>query len=87
MPTPQLPITTLVTPCQGRRHGGIPENLRVVVRVRVDETRRHDAVGRVDNLLGSAVDLSDLDDLATRDCDVSVPAGRTRPIDDQTVPD
>ena len=46
-PKPQLPITTEVTPCQGEMVSmRIPEDLGVVVRVDVDEARRHDhAVG------------------------------------------
>src|SRR6185436_10757888 len=72
----------------GRRGDrAVPADLGIVMRMRVDESRRNDAIGAVDGLPGAAIDPADLDDLATRDCDVSVPAGRTRPIDDQTVPD
>ena len=41
------PITTVVTPCQGEmREHAVPEHLRVVVGVDVDEARRDDAAAR-----------------------------------------
>ena len=56
-PTPQLPITTVVTPCQ---HDGVeqrvPGDLAVVVRVDVDEARRDEQAGGVDLARALAVD-------------------------------
>ena len=55
-PTPQLPITTVVTPCQhDGLSSGIPRHLAVVVGVHVDETGGHDQSIGVDDLpAGSA---------------------------------
>src|SRR5690242_21906559 len=49
---------------RGWRERGIPEDLRIVVRVRIDEAWRDDAVGCVDRLLRPTGDLSDLDDFS-----------------------
>jgi len=50
---PQLPMTTLVMPCQqGRRPERIPEDLGVHVGVPVHEPRRDDPALRVDGPLG-----------------------------------
>ena len=47
---PQLPATTVVTPWKHDGvSAGIPEDLRVVVRVDVDEARRDDLPGRVEH--------------------------------------
>ena len=56
-PTPQLPMTTVVTPCQ---HDGVeqrvPGDLAVVVRVDVDEAGRDEQPGGVDGLGRVAVE-------------------------------
>ncbi len=61
MPTPQLPITTLVTPCHDEGvTGAVPTDLRVVVGMRIDEARRDDQPVGVDGALGAFGDLADL---------------------------
>ena len=51
-----------------RRQGRIPQHLRVVVRVDVDEPGRHDAPGRID--LASRRTVADLDDPTVGDADI-----------------
>ena len=48
-PTPQLPMTTVVTPCQhDGREERVPGHLAVVVRVHVDEAGRDEQPVGVD---------------------------------------
>ena len=61
-----MPITTDVTPCQPDNvQYGIPEELRVVVRVQVDEAGRDDQAVGVEHALGvGRVDLPEPRDAA-----------------------
>ncbi len=62
---PQLPMTTLVMPCQQERGAErIPEDLGVHVGVAVHEARRDDPALRVDDLAGAFAEPTDGDDLA-----------------------
>ena len=72
MPTPQLPITTEVTPCHD--DGLIPGSRRicVVMRMRVDKAGRDDGAGSVDDLGGANTDLADLGDPAVLDSDIGL---------------
>src|SRR5262249_8758908 len=70
-----------------RSYGRIREDLRVVVSVRIDETRRYHAVGRVDDAFGSAVDFADSGDSAAIDGNVCPPPLRTGTVDDGTILD
>ena len=71
-----------------RRRGEIvPTDLRVVVRVRVNETGRDDEIGSVDRVRGRPVDFSDVDDDPVANTDVGVHAGRTGAVDDGSVSD
>ena len=84
---PQLPATTLVTPCQ---HDGterrVPEHLRVVVRVDVDEARADDVAGGVEH--ARAVEaVADLGDHAVGDRDVGRRAGRAGAVDERAAAD
>ena len=64
-----------------RRERGVPEDLRVVVRVDVDEAGCDDVPARVE--LPLAVEVgADGRDLAVRDRDVGARAGRARAVDD-----
>ena len=55
MPKPQLPVTTVVTPCQDDGVSvGVPEELGVVVGVGIDEARAR-APGRRDRSSGASV--------------------------------
>ena len=67
-PTPQLPITTVVTPCHDDGSEPlVPGGLAVVVGVDVDEAGRDErAVGVDRRVRRGAVDLADLDDAAVR---------------------
>ncbi|MBK6281237.1 MAG: hypothetical protein IPF57_25510 [Gammaproteobacteria bacterium] len=67
---------------------GIPEDLRVVVRVQVDEAGRdHQSVG-VDHAPGARVrDLAHARDHAVPDADVTLPARIARAVHDHAVPD
>ena len=69
-PKPQLPMTTDVTPCQPDNvQYGIPEELRVVVRVEVDEPGRDDQAVGVEDALGvGGVDLPEAGRCARRRC-------------------
>jgi hypothetical protein len=53
-----------------RRREGVPAELRVEVRMDVDESRRHDATGGVDHVLGFAIDATDTDDALIVHADV-----------------
>ena len=54
------------------------------MRMRIDEARRHNQVGRVDRLLRALVDLADLDDLAAAIATSARRAGP--PVPSTTVP-
>ena len=62
---------------------GVPEQLRVVVRVRVDDTRDHGEPAGVEFGGPRLVDLPDGDDPALADSDVGQPAGLPGPVDDR----
>src|SRR5229473_7756812 len=49
---------------------GIPENLRVHVRVGVDDARRDDMAFRVEDFLGALMDSANGRDFALRDTDI-----------------
>ena len=66
-----------------RRERRIPEDLRVVVRVDVDEPRGHDVAARVE-LLAAVEAHTDLADHAVGDADVVDDAGS--PVPSSTVP-
>ena len=66
-----------------RRQRRVPQDLRVVVRVDVDEPRRDDAARRVD-LARRGHAVADLDDPAVGDTDVGAPRRRPGPVDDRT---
>ena len=88
MVKPQFPPITVVTPCKRRRRQrGVPEHLRVVVRVDVDEARRDDLALGVDRARRLLVDVADRRDPAVADSDVGDPAGRTRAVDDRATAD
>ncbi len=82
---PQLPVIKVVTPCHDAGAGsGIPVQLRVVVRVNVDEARCHQQAVGVDGLVGIArVDPADVDDPAVVDCDIGGARGRAGAVDDR----
>ena len=62
---PQLPITTVVTPCQHEQvPQRIPEDLGVHVRVAVDEAGRHHLAVGVDHLARALADATDGGDAA-----------------------
>ena len=72
MPSPQLPMTSVVTPYTGsgieRR---VPEHLDVVVGVAVDQTRGHDGAAGVDLALAVGREVGgDLDDHTVAHTDV-----------------
>ena len=69
-----------------RREGTVPEDLRVVVRVDVDEPGGDDLAGGVDGLGGFGVDGPDRGDLAVGDPDVGSTAGRSRSVKGQGLP-
>ena len=75
---PQLPPITVVTPCtlEGEAER-VPEELGVVVRVRVDDTGRHHQAGGVELGGPGLVDLSHCGHAAVADPDVR-PARRAR---------
>ena len=65
----------------------IPQDLRVVVRVHIDEARRHDLAGGVDGRGGRPVGLAQGDDLAVLDADVADEARLARAVDDRAARD
>ena len=84
---PQLPAITDVTPWYDDGvNDGIPEDLRVVVRVDVDEPGRDDLPRRVE-LAGTREPVADLGDHAVGDRDIGRPSRRPRPVDDGATPD
>jgi hypothetical protein len=66
---------------------GIPEQLRVVVRMRVDDARRNHEPARVDRLGRLVGHRADRHDAAVADSDVGAPRGRTGPVDDRSALD
>ncbi len=81
MPKPQLPSTAVVTPSDGRRRQRrIPGQLRVVVRVHVDDAgHQGEAVG-IDRFARAILDAPDFRDLAFIHCDVGTQAGRAAAV-------
>ena len=64
----------------------IPEQLRVVVSVEVDEARGHDKATRVDHLFGVVGrNAPDFGDASVFDPDVAANARGAGPIDDHSV--
>ena len=61
-----------------RARGRVPQQLRVVVRVQVDEAGRDHEIGRVDRARRALVDVADLDDAAVADADVGALRRRRR---------
>ena len=87
-PTPQLPITTVVTPCQ--LDGvmlRVPDDLAVVVRVDVDPARGDDEPVGVDLPGAASADAADLGDHAAVDGDVGGDRRRPRAVDDRAPSD
>ena len=75
-PTPQLPATTVVTPCQADgMQARVPGGLAVVVHVDVDEAGRDEQAVGVELLGGGAVHLPHLGDDAVGDGDVGGAGG------------
>ena len=69
-------------PVQRRRRAiGIPQRLRVVVRVHVDEPGRHDLPGHIDGSHRGVVDVPDRDDAPVTDADVGAPPGCAGAVD------
>ncbi len=69
-----------------RRQRRVPEDLRVVVGVDVDEARRDDLPRGVE-LPAPRESGADLGDDPVGDGDVGDPPGRARPVDDRSAPD
>ena len=65
----------------------VPQDLRVVVRVDVDEARRDDLALGVDGRRGRPVGLAQRDDLAVLDADVADEARLARAVDDRAARD
>ena len=72
---------------RGRRYRPVPADLCVIVRVGIDEARRHHAITRIDDFMSTAIDLSDLYDLAARDRHVGTHSWRSGSIDNGSVLD
>src|SRR6185369_1233041 len=66
---------------RGDREHAVPEDLRVVVRVDVDEARRDDEPARVERARGRAAHLPYLGDSAATYADVALAARSARPVD------
>src|SRR5215831_14500425 len=72
MPKPQLPITAVVTPSEGDgERGRVPGDLRVVMRVQVDDARHQREPAGIDDLGRVLADLADPGDPAILHCNVS----------------
>ena len=84
MPTPQLPITTVVTPCQlDGVSRPVPADLRVVVGVRIDEPGRdHQAFG-----IDRSFRRSRRNDFPVPDADIHFLPGAPVPSITSAVPD
>ena len=70
-----------------RRERRVPERLRVVVRVDVDEAGRDHAPAGVDRLLGLLGDIADGDDPPVSDADVGAAPRPPRAVDDLATSD
>ena len=78
----------LVTPCQHEQvPERIPEDLRVHVRVAVDEAGRHHLAVGVDHLAGALADAADGGDAAVPHADVGPVAGQAGSVDHRAVLD
>src|SRR5229473_7748834 len=64
---------------------GIPEHLRVHMRVGVDDARRDDMAFRVDDFLGALMDSANGRDFALRDTDVGAITRQPGAVDDSAV--
>ncbi len=69
------------------RQRRVPERLRVVVRVDVDEARRDREARRIDGLFGRLGHLADRDDLTVPDADVGAAPRPPRSVDDLATSD
>ena len=65
----------------------IPADLRIVMGVRIDESRRDDQFRCVDLALAAFGDLADFDDAIAVDCNVAAKPRGAGPIDDRAVLD
>ncbi len=70
-----------------RARGRVPEQLRVVVGVQVDEARRQRLPLRVNGFRGWLIDVADRDDPSVADADVAVTGGCAGAVDDLGVAD
>src|SRR5262245_20468287 len=68
-----------------RGEQGVPKNLRVVVSMYINKTRRHRAAIGVDDFTRIAADLPDRDDATILDRNVSGVTIRTGPVDNASV--
>ena len=85
---PQLPITTVVTPCHGEQLDQlVPDDLGVVVGVDVDEAGADDLAGGVDRAGRVLGGVAEGHDLAVLDGDITDEAGPPRPVDDRATGD
>ncbi len=86
---PQLPITTLVTPCQQELlPDRIPEHLGVHMGMAVDKARRHNMTLGIDGLLGALTfEVADRGDGAVGDADIGAEAGQSRAVDNRAALD
>ena len=85
---PQLPMTTLVMPCQQeRRAERVPEDLRVHVGVAVDEAGGDDQAVGVDDLARALADAPDGGDAAVAHGDVGAMARQAGAVDQHAVLD
>src|SRR6185369_6783153 len=66
---------------RGDREHAVPEDLRVVVRVDVDEARRDDESARVERARGGTAEPPDLGDATGSDADVALAARGARAVD------
>src|SRR6202011_2168915 len=70
-----------------RRRGRIPEQLRVVMRVRIDDPRRDDEAAGIELRPTAIVDVSEPDDRPAVDRDVGPLCRCPRPVDHRRAPD
>src|SRR6202022_2370092 len=76
---PQLPITTLVTPCQHEQLRSGPHAFCApIMGVGVDKAGRDDQPVGIDDAISGSADPADLDDLAGADADIGAIARRPR---------
>jgi len=69
------------------RHPPVPADLRVVMRVRIDEPRRHHQPIRVDRPARTPGQRANLHDLPAHDPDIRAPRRRARAVDHRTALD